>query len=218
MGRGGDTVIGTVRFVVVAVLMAAVAGVIHLRTNITVPINKPFAFFPSSHAGWRMVYDGVFSEGVLAVLKPTDYLSRRYVDERGNAVGLYVGYHSGGEGSGGIHSPRHCLPGSGWMVVESGKTTVPLEGGARLELVRSVYQKGEEKELFMYWFQVRDRALTDEYSLKLAEITGSVFQRRRDTSFIRISVPYTTEAVQASSRAERFIRDFYPLIREHLPR
>lgn len=208
--------INTTRFVVAAVLMAAAACFINLHSNISVAINKPFSAFPSAHAGWRMVADEVFSDAVLDVLKPTDYLSRGYVDESGNRVLLYIGYHNGGKESGPIHSPKHCLPGSGWSLVKSGKATVALDAG-RLTLVKSLYQQGESKEIFLYWFQVRDRALTNEYALKLAEITGSLFHRRRDTAFIRVSVPAGGDDVKATAIAERFIRDYYPVIRRHLP-
>ena len=36
-----------------------------------------------------------------------------------------------------------------------------------LNLVRAVYQKGGSKELFLYWFQMRDKTITDEYSLEV---------------------------------------------------
>lgn len=163
-----------------------------------------------------MVADEVFSDTVLEVLKPTDYLSRRYVDRSGKGVQLYIGYHNGGKESGPIHSPKHCLPGSGWSLVESGKSVVALDTG-NLRLIKAVYQQGESKVIFLYWFQVRDRVLTNEYELKLSEISGSLFNRRRDTAFIRISVPARGDDANALALAERFIRDFYPLIRQHLP-
>jgi EpsI family protein len=84
--------------------------------------------------------------------------------------------------------------------------------------VRALYQKGESKELFLYWFQVRDRSISDEYSLKMAEILNSALYRRRDASFIRISVAVDGDSNQATARGEQFIRDFAPLFREYLPR
>jgi hypothetical protein len=65
---------------------------------------------------------------------------------------------------------------------------------------------------------VRDRSISDEYSLKMAEIVNSVLYRRRDESFIRVSVPVDTDVEQATARGEKFIRDFEPLFREFLPR
>jgi hypothetical protein len=65
---------------------------------------------------------------------------------------------------------------------------------------------------------VRDRSLNDEYSLKLAEITGSLLQRRRDSAFIRLSIPFESDEQAALEQGERFIRDFLPSIGEFLPR
>jgi EpsI family protein len=158
-----------------------------------------------------------FSANILSVLKPTDYLYRQYKDAGGNTLSLYVGYHGGGKDSGGIHSPKNCLPGGGWYEVSTRRRMLETPGG-RINLVQAVYQKGESKDLFLYWFQVRDRSISDEYSLKLAEILNSVLYRRRDASFIRVSVPVEADLEQAVARGEQFIRDFEPLFREFLPK
>lgn len=158
-----------------------------------------------------------FSADVLGVLKPTDYLYSQYKDSSGKTVSLYIGYHSGGKNSGGIHSPKHCLPGSGWYEASTSRGTLAIPGGT-INLVRALYQKGDSKELFIYWFQVRDRSLSDEYSLKLAEIMNSALYRRRDASFIRVSVPVESGIDQATARGEQFIRDFEPKFREFLPK
>lgn len=209
--------IGNRRFVTLIILMVVTGVYINVHSDFKVPLNRPFSAFPAAHAGWRMTGESFFSAGVLDVLKPTDYLYRQYVDEAGRRVVLYVGYHSGGKGSGAIHSPKHCLPGSGWFEASSEKGSVEV-GDGDINVIRAVYQKGDARELFVYWFQVRDRTLSNEYSLKLAEITGSFFHRRRDTAFVRISVPYREDGGQAVETAERFIRDFYPVITEYLPR
>ena len=86
-----------------------------------------------------------------------------------------------------------------------------------INLVKTVYQKGGNRELFLYWFQVRDKTLSNEYSLKLAGITGSIIHGRKDASFIRISVPFEENEHEAETAGVRFIRDIYPLIREFLP-
>jgi EpsI family protein len=157
-----------------------------------------------------------FSDNVLGVLKATDYLFREYTDAGGRKVGLYIGYHGGGKDGGEIHSPKHCLPGSGWYEVSSHRGVLETPKGT-INLVRAVYQKGESRELFIYWFQVRDRSISNEYSLKIVEIFNSARQNRRDASFIRVSVPFETDRDQAVATGEQFIRDFEPLFREYLP-
>jgi EpsI family protein len=87
-----------------------------------------------------------------------------------------------------------------------------------VRLVEAVYQNGGERELFLYWFQVKGATLTSEYALKLAEITNSILHNRRDSAFVRISVPYREGDVGALAVGERFVRDFYPHIKAVLPR
>lgn len=163
-----------------------------------------------------MISQSRFDEEVLNVLKPTDYLSRRYEGKEGAGIGLYIGYHDGGPGSGEIHSPKHCLPGSGWQQL----STSPIflsEPQCRINLVKAVYQKGDSKELLFYWFQVHEMTLSNEYALKLAEVVNALLYGRRDAAFIRVTVPFETDEDQAVRRGIGFIRDIYPLIRSFLP-
>lgn len=204
------------RFLVLFVLLAGMGLYMALHRDQVVPMARPFSEFPASHEGWRMVGQSALSSNVLEILMPTDYLSRRYVDEDGSQVDMYLSYFDGGPDSGGIHSPRHCVAGAGWTELYSQPTTIDL-GGQKINLVRSAYAKGESREVIYYWFAMRDKTMSDEYSLKLSEITGSMFHSRRDQSFIRISVPAKENTEQAEERIKDFLRAFYPLIRDFLP-
>jgi EpsI family protein len=164
-----------------------------------------------------MIGQSRFDERVLKILRPTDYLSRSYSDGSGNRVGFYLGYHAGGPGSGPIHSPKHCLPGSGWHEVSERTVSLPV-GETVMKLVRSVYQNGEAKEMFLYWFQVQESTLDNEYALKLAEVANSIFRNRRDAAFIRISIPFEADEEKAFETGKRFIETFQPAIAMVLPR
>lgn len=203
-------------FATVFVLLTLVGLYINLHQDLQVPIKKSFDQFPTDVSGWRMVGESYLSANVQKVLKASDTLSRQYVNVDGKKANLYIGYHGGGKGSGGIHSPKNCLPGSGWYEVSTGKTVMELDG-KRVNLVQSVYQKGTDKEVFLYWFQARSKTINDEYSLKLAEITNSLLYRRRDTAFIRISVPFETDQQTAVAIGEHFLKDMFPVIQGFLP-
>ncbi len=205
------------RFFIVYALLIAAALFVHLHEDVAVPVSRPLAEIPKQEGDWRMVSQSNFSDSVLEVLKPTDYLARSYVDKNGNRVGLYLGYHGGGPDSGPIHSPKHCLPGSGWQEVstETGELAVD---GKNIHLVRAVYQNGYSNELFIYWFQVKGKNLVSEYALKIAEVTNSIFYNRKDSAFIRISVPVANDLDETVAVGERFVRDFYPHIVSVLPK
>ena len=73
---------------------------------------------------------------VLDMLGATDYLICGY--ERagtGEVVGVYIGYHQtqvrkegGGLSRSAIHTPNHCLPGSGWDVIGRAKVSLEFPG------------------------------------------------------------------------------------------
>jgi EpsI family protein len=203
-------------FAVYAVIIAA-SLYLHLHRDLGVPINKPLDGFPVTVNQWRMTGESRLSDNVQNVLKATDVLLREYVNPQGERVTLYIGYHDGGQGSGEIHSPKHCLPGAGWLELSSGRTTIDAAGD-KLNLVRAVYQKGDSNELFMYWFQVRDKSISEEFSLKAAQIANSALHRRRDASFIRISVPFQSDEKKAVAVGQRFVSDFLPTISLFLPK
>lgn len=204
------------RFVVLVVLLAGAGLFTRFHQNQVIALAKPFSEFPIAHANWRMAGQSNLSDNVIKVLLPTDYLARRYVSSDGVGVDMYLSFFDGGPDSGRIHSPKNCLPGSGWSELSSEPIVMEL-GGEKVNLVRAVYAHGETRELIYYWFAMQGKTMTDEFSLKLAEITGSMFHQRRDQSFIRISVQTGSDIEKAQQEVESFLRDFYSLIRGHLP-
>ncbi len=205
-----------VRVAIVLVLLAGAALFMTFHKDLEVPLARPFAEFPVAHNGWRMATQSNFSEDILNLLRPTEYLSRRYVRSDGASVDMYLSYFDGSPEGGRIHSPKNCLPGGGWTELSSERIEMNIDGEA-VNLVRAVYGSGESKEVLYYWFAMRGQTISDEFSLKLAEITGSIFHRRRDQSFIRISVQARDDVSVTQKRIEGFLMDFYPVIREYLP-
>lgn len=205
------------RFYLVYALLLGTALFVAFHEDVQVPTARPLDEIPTRLDGWTKTEETRFSEAVLKQLRPTDYLYRVYADDGRRSVSLYIGYHGGGPESGPIHSPKHCLPGSGWMNISEQSKTLTI-GDDEVRLVEAVYQNGGQRELFLYWFQVKGATLTNEYALKLAEITNSILHNRRDSTFVRISVPYREGDTGALEVGERFVRDFYPHIKAVLPR
>ncbi|MBE9486179.1 MAG: EpsI family protein [Chloroflexi bacterium] len=204
------------RFYILYVLLALAAVYVLTRSEAAIPVNKPFELFPQKIGEWRMVGQARFDKQVLDVLKPTDYLSRTYMSEDGHQLTLYIGYHDGGPLSGPIHSPKQCLPGSGWNRLQDEVRSVEVNG-KQIPYVSASYQKETEKQLFLYWFQVREQILTNEYALKLATAKNAILNNRRDSSFVRLSIPATENEDLARQKGAQFIQAFFPAISETLP-
>ena len=205
------------RFYLLFIFLGFASFYVYTRSEADVPINTPLDQFPQHAGDWTMTGQARFDERVLAVLLPTDYLSRSYTNSRGDKLSLYIGFHNGGPNSGPIHSPKQCLPGSGWNRLKEDVRQVKFKDN-KIPYVSAIYQKDTDKQLFLYWFQVRDQILTNEYALKLAMVQNSMLSNRRDSSFIRLSVMATDGEDQAIEIGEQFIRAFFPAIREALPR
>ena len=205
------------RFVIVSILLVLTSSFIYLHSDLKVPMNKPFTEFPVYYQQWHMVEQSMISAEALEVLKPTDYVDRKYISDTGVPVNMYIGYHGGGRDSGGIHSPKNCMLGSGW--IEEPEIQIEMNvDGKRLNVNKAVYQNGGIKQLLLYWYMVKGKPITSEYSRKAHEIMNSAFYRRTDAAFIRISMTFEGDEGPALASGIKFINDFYPLITEFLPK
>ena len=209
--------IKTWRFIILYLLLGVAAVYVHTRSEASVPVNKPLDLFPQKQGSWSMIGQARFDKRVLEVLLPTDYISRTYRDDKGGIVSLYFGYHDGGPNSGPIHSPKQCLPGSGWNRLDAEVHKVNVHG-TTVAYVAALYQKDIEKQLFLYWFQVGDQYLTDEYALKFSMAKNSLLHNRREASFIRLAVRVTNSEDAAREIGESFIKTFAPAISASLPK
>lgn len=202
-------------FIVYALLLAAIAFV-YQHKSVFVPSNVPLDEMPAQIGNWRMVGESRFDNRVLAVLKPSDYVSRTYRNDKGRDLALYIGYHGGGPDSGPIHSPKHCLPGSGWQELETREGQIKI-GKIDLPVNIALYQNGMQKEIFVYWYQVKGTPLTSEYALKFAEVWNSMAYNRKDSAFIRLSMSLDGEKDTCLSLIENFIENIYPTLNRFLP-
>jgi len=205
------------RLLLVACIFLTAAGFIHLKEGAAIPQARSFADFPLDYKGWRSNGDQYFDANVMALLRPSAYLSRTYVNPEYGVVQLYIGYHDGGPRSGPIHSPRHCLPGSGWEEYARKDLLIDADG-APLEATGAVYGKDNQKLYMLYWYQLQEKHYRSEYSFKAASVLNALIRNRSDQSFIRIVVPVASSAIDSGVVAERFTQDFFPLINSFLPK
>lgn len=203
------------RFFLLYALLAATFALTAFYRNAAVPTARPLDSLPRVLGEWTLRSSNLYVDDVLQTLRPTDYLSRTYENARGRRVDIYVGYHDGAS-SGAVHSPRLCLPGSGWNVLEETRDVLRA-GGREIPVVWAVYQKGESRELFLYWYRVVGEDLSSTYLLKWKEFTNALFHGRKDAALIRINLPVTDDAVVMRQTMSRFLEAFYPAVTAILP-
>jgi EpsI family protein len=174
----------------VLVLTSAVSTLADFRGSQT--LAAPLASLPLAIGGWSASREIPLDPQTAERLNASSYLSREYV-KAGQALGLFVAYYTHQSSTGYMHSPKICLPSSGWEIQQPGYVRVPTPTG-ETEINRYVISNGDKKALILYWYQSSDRIIADEYMTKLYMIHDSVLYGRGAGSIIRIQLPLDAEA------------------------
>jgi EpsI family protein len=203
-----------------ALLVAQVAGVFAFSRKEAVPVLQPLDTLPSQLGSWTMIQNGTVEKDVMDVLRADDVLSRTYADGSGQgAANLFVAFFKSQRTGQAPHSPKNCLPGSGWLPSQSDIVTIPVAGrAAPVEANRYVVSRGEDKSLVLYWYQSRDRTVASEYRAKIFLVADAIRYNRTDTALVRVVVPVVqNDVARATATAEGFVQSFFSTLRSQLP-
>jgi EpsI family protein len=136
-------------------------------------------------------------------------------------VNLYVAYYASQRTGQSAHSPRSCLPGGGWRILDFGphEVTGVRGNGAPLRVNRAIVQQGAERQLVYYWFQERGRDITSEYLVKWYLLEDAVTRNRTDGALVRLTTPLRVNepAAMADARLARFAGLALPALESYLP-
>ena len=108
----------------IAILSATLATSAFTERRHPQALAQPLATIPRALAGWQFVQDAPLEQSTLQRLVLTDYVSRVY-SQAGKQLGLFIAYYAEQRSGESMHSPKHCLPGSGWFEVYSRPEEVP---------------------------------------------------------------------------------------------
>jgi EpsI family protein len=212
----------SLRFILAAALIASAAIFLQARgRNEVFPPRLPLQSFPTQLSAWTGT-DIALQKDVLEVLGPGDFLLRIYQDpaEKQPFVNLFIAYFPSQRTGDTIHSPKHCLPGSGWLPVESSRVTLSLPGHSPFPANRYVIAKGDSRQLVLYWYWAHDRGVASEYWAKFYLVADSMRMNRSDGALVRITTPlYFGETAEAAQqRLLPFAGDVAPLLDNYIPR
>ena len=156
------------------------------------------------------------SDGELRVAGVTNYLMRTYESNEASGFSLYVGYYDWQMSGKTIHSPKNCLPGAGWEVLESKQVTITTAMGSML-VNRYLLQKDDQRALVLYWYQGRGRVRASEYVVKWDLLRDAALRKRSEEALVRVIVPITSSEEQSFGLAERVAAEVSPALNEALP-
>ena len=137
--------------------------------------------------------DFPLSEPVAEALGADVTFNRFYRGPGGATAWVFMAYFRKQEVGSQIHSPQHCVPGSGWTIQGVERTQVD-RGGAPAEVQRLAIDRLGSPQVMLYWFRTRSGVLAGEYGLKLDLVINSLRGRPIDAVFVRYTAPAEQEA------------------------
>src|SRR5581483_92896 len=152
------------RALVVAALLVATSAFTASRTT---PPPKPAALdaLPFAIGGWRGTAAPPLDAATRRELAADAYVTRTYTAAGAPPVGLYVAYYAQQRPNVSIHSPLHCLPGTGWEPLDV--STVDLTAtGAPVAARRMLVRKNLDRAVVYYWYVIHGRVVANEIASK----------------------------------------------------
>ena len=167
---------------------------------------------------WQASAEDSMEPEIAAYLKPDEYILRDYVDAQNGAnVSLFVAFFKSLQNTYGPHSPKICLPASGWLTTSEKVTTIGVPGRPQgIPVNQFTMEKSGQRILVLYWYQNDRDAWAEEYHAKLRLLPDLIRYRRSDVSLVRLVAPLQgstpdkelTECLQFTGR-------IFPLLAQH---
>jgi EpsI family protein len=182
------------------------------------PLAAPLSGFPTNIGPWHMDVEGTVDKEQLDVLKADDVMTRAYGNPQLKAqCSLFIAYFQTQRTGQAPHSPKNCLPGSGWQPEENDVVDVPV-GRETIRINHYVVSKGDDASIVYYWYQSQGRAIAGEFAAKFFLIEDSIRKHRSDTALVRIIVPAPKGLEKRSKEAGiAFVQAVYPAVKGYLP-
>ena len=205
---------------ILSLVLLAQAGLFYgFSRQEQVPHTRPLSGFHLNSPDWFAFEEMALDKDTVDVLQADDLLGRAYKDTHNGAVAtLFVAYFKTQRTGKTPHSPKNCLPGSGWVPSESGSIDVPVSGEAKpITVNRYVVSRGDNQSVVVYWYQSHNRVVASEYSAKLYTVADAIRYNRSDTALVRVVVGVNGGQVkQATDVAVNFVQTFFSPLRNYL--
>jgi EpsI family protein len=203
-------------WITAGVLVASFAGLHGLSHGEPIALRLPLQQFPVALGDWYG-QDQLLEQRIANATGADDLLNRTYRGENGQPIGLYVGYYRSQRTGETIHSPKNCLPGTGWEPVRAGRLTIPMPPGPPMVVNEYLVEKDGNQYLVLYWYQARGRVVASEYSGKVWLVLDAITRNRTDGALVRLFTPTKDGEDRARERAVNFVRILYPELTKFIP-
>ncbi len=183
-----------------------------------VPSRQLLKDFPQILDDWRLSGTHRMDDQTMDILKVDDYIMRDYMDGAAHAINLYVGYFQSQRQGKAIHSPRQCLPGSGWSPLRSEPVEIQLPGGHDRATVQAMLMaKGSDRRWYLFWYQGRGLIHKDELVNKVYLIRDALIRKRTDGALVRISCSADPDPEESRRILIRFAEILLSRLQNYIP-
>jgi EpsI family protein len=167
---------------------------------------------PLTVGGWTASEERRLPPSTETVLKATSYLSRTYQRNDQN-IDFFMAFYALQQAGEAMHSPKNCLPGSGWEVWRHDTTEVSVNG-EQVVLNQYGVQRETQRMVVLYWYQTPGRVVANEYHVKMYLVWDALLRNHTSGSIVRLVVDDEPTAVDA---ALEFAAQMIPLVQTRLP-
>ena len=178
--------------------------------------NKSFDSFPLKIGKWQGI-KSQFDQKIYDIVGVDDSILANYRSPQGESINLYVGFYQSQKEGDLIHSPKNCMPGSGWNITDTFIETINFTKNDSKNVIKLILQKGSEKQIVLYWFQSRGRIISSEYMQKIWLVIDSITKHRTDGSFVRLISMATKNEQESLNLLKEFAKNIYPSLNEYIP-
>ncbi len=200
-----------------AVLTAGTFGSHLLQSSAIRPPLQSLASFPASVGSWRGA-DVQLDTSLIETLRADDILNRDYArSASADSVELFVAYYGGQRWDNAIHSPKNCIPETGWEPLLARRIPVSLAAHRRDAISEYLIARGPDRRLVLYWYQAQGRVAAGEFEARFRLLQNALIRRRTDGAVVRLTTSAWDGEAAARARAIGLAQAIYPLLCNYLP-
>lgn len=200
----------------IAATLIAVTGALTQAVRAQGPVlHAQLTALPYRVSAWSGRDAAATDPETLRILAADAYLNRSYAAGSGAPIDLYIAYYGRQQPGVSIHSPLHCLPGTGWEPLDIATLPLVLPDGTAGAVRRLIVRKNMDRAIVLYWYAIHGRMVANEMLGKAWLLHDSLRFHRSDAALVRIVVPVRgAEAAAAEREGLAFAHDVLP----YLPR
>lgn len=176
------------------------------RSQDAIPLVEPIQTVLPTYEGMRITQQTI-GDDERRIAGMTDYVARVYWNPDSTvAFTAYTAYYDRQSQGHAMHSPKNCLPGAGWEILNAGTGTIAV-GGQQYVVNKNLLKNGHSQALVLYWYQGRGRVVASEYVVKWNLLRDAALKGRTDEALVRIIIPVKGAAKLGPAQLQSALAD-----------